>query len=217
MTSADRVRASTERTSDALLDLENAALARLDDTVQRVADAARQRIEQAAKTGRTALLRAELLPDQSWALGLMLPIVAELLAATREQAVTLVARQLGIVAPRVNGGHALADAGERAARDAAADVERDEYGRFGDEVSVAWARVEERAVEQRRLWWARHEEPPALLARVCSRERVALPGAGNRGAVWFLEAPVRAAARAASVSCSSRLLTAGMEGWNRGG
>ena len=219
MTRADRVRTSTETTSDRLLDVETAALARLSAGVQRTADAARERIGVAERgAGRLALLSAELTPSSSWVSGVLLPVVADLLAASREQALELLARQLAVIGSSVPGGRQLTEAGVQAARDAAPRVEREEYAAFGDAAARAWAAVDDRVSEQRRYWWARHEEPPALIARVCSRERVALPGA-TRGAVWALEAPIQAAARASSVSLANRLLTVGMEGWNeaRGG
>lgn len=214
MTRADRVRTSTETTSDRLLDLETASLVRLSAAVQRTADASRERIEVADRAaGLLSLLSAELVPPASWVSGVLLPVVADLLAASREQALGLLGRQLGVIASSVPNGWVLAGRGSEVAREAAPRIEREEFAAFGDAAARSWAAVEDRVSVQRRYWWARREEPAALIARVCSRERVALPGA-TRGAVWYLEAPIQAAARASSVSLANRLLTVGMEGWN---
>ncbi|MFE2751574.1 hypothetical protein ACFXGA_06175 [Actinosynnema sp. NPDC059335] len=215
-TAGREVVSSATRLMDGLLDAEHRAFDQLDAAVQRVADATRQRIVKAAGVGRTRLLRADLLPDDDWLGELLLPPVSELTALARVRATTVVERQMRAVADLV-GPHArdVAAAAVRHARDVAApEIERTVFAAAGEGMQRAAAGCRELIREQRRVWAARHEEPVALVARVCSAERVPLPGASARGAVWLLRTRMHAIARAASVETANGLLLAGMQGWN---
>jgi len=212
---AREVISSATRLMDGLLDAEHAAFDQLDTAVQRVADATRQRIVKAAGTGRPRLLRADLLPDDEWLGDLLLPPVSELTALARVRATTVVERQMRALADVV-GPHAreVAAAAVRHAREVAApEIEQQVFAAAGEGMERAAEQCRALIREQRRVWAARHEEPVALVSRVCSAERVPLPGAG-RGAVWLLRTRMHAIARAASVETANNLLLAGMAGWN---
>lgn len=213
MTRASRIRASTERASDELLDLEEACFVKLDAAVARVANAVQERVGVAAKASRLAVLHADLLPTEAWLNGVLLPPVGDLLAATRQRALVLVRQQLGELAANDTERDAAAT-GVTAAQDAATGIEREAYVDVAERLLRARVAVVSRLDEQRRLWQLRDEEPSALVARLCARDRVALPGTHARGAVWLLEAPMRGSARSASVLCTNRLVSAGIAGWN---
>jgi hypothetical protein len=206
---------SVARMMDGLLDAEHAAFAELDQTLQRVADAARERIIAADRISTPKLLRAELLGADRWLADLLMPPISNLVALARERALTVVERQLRAVAS-VAGPHAHAavSSGVRAARAMVPRIEQMIVTDAMASVHATIGQVRTEITTQRRTWRARHEPVDALVARVCSAERVGLPGAG-RGAVWALRAPLHAAARGASVNTANAVLLAGMRGWNR--
>lgn len=206
--------ATSQRLMDGLLDVEDSAFKLLDGGLQQVADATRERIHAAHHIGAPKLMRAELLPNDQWLAGLLLPPVGQLIAVARERSTATVGRQMGLLAEHV-GPHALptARAAKTAATSMAPEVERVVYLQATDSLLTATAPVRAAVDEQRRVWAARHEPVDALIARICSQERVGLPGAG-RGVVWQLRARVHALARAASVDTCNAMLLAGMRSWN---
>jgi hypothetical protein len=212
---AREVTSAATRLMDGLLDAEHQAFDQLDAAVQRVADATRQRIIKASGQSRARLLRAPLLPDDEWLGDLLLPPVSELTALARVRATTVVERQMRALADVVGPpARQVAAAAIRHARDTAApEIEREVFAAAGAGMERAAAQCRDLIRDQRRVWAARHEEPVALVSRVCSAERVLLPGAG-RGAVWVLRTRMHAIARAASVETANELLLAGMTGWN---
>ncbi|MDL5159422.1 hypothetical protein [Actinomycetospora termitidis] len=213
MTTADRIRAAAMSTADELLEMEDAAFRALDERMERVARAVAQRIGEAGQD-REGLLRDDLLPESGWLVRVLLPPVGDLLALTRERALGLVADQLGTLA-RNDAERAAAELGITAAREAAGPIERDGYTSVADRLEGARFLVDDEVTEQKRLWVVYAEQPPALVSRLCARDRVPLPGTRTRGAVWGLEAPVRRGARDATISVTNQLLRTGMDGWNR--
>jgi hypothetical protein len=210
-----RITSSAERLMDGLLDVEDEAFAALDAGLQRTADAARQNITGARS--RTALLRAQLLPDDEWLGRVLLPPISELAAVARERALRVVDAQLGALAGAI-GEHAdpVAAVARRATASQAASVELGAFTDAAGSLEQAAAATRERITEQRRAWNARREPTAGLVARVCSAERVALPGAASRGAIWVgLRTPTHAAARAVSVRVANELLLTAYRGWNR--
>ena len=206
--------ATSQKLMDDLLDVENSAFKLLDGGIQQTADAVRERIHAAHHIGTPKLMRADLLPDDTWLAGLLLPPVGQLIAVARERATNTAGRQMGLLAEHV-GAHAVptARAAKAAAGEVAPDVERVVHLQATDSLMAASAPVRAALDEQRRVWAARHEPLDALVARCCSQERVGLPGAG-RGVVWGLRAPVHALARAASVDTCNAVLLASMRAWN---
>lgn len=199
---------------DDLLEEEDRAFARLDEAVQRTADATRERVVAATQLSRVNLARAALLPDDEWLGDLLLPPVSDLIALSREQAVRVVDKQMRLCAQRV-GPHA-APVGRQAAstaRAAAPEWERRVFATAADSMVHAAGKTRDAVTVQRRTWQARHEDTGKLIARLCSPDRVALPGAG-KGAVWQLAWRMHAVARSACVETSNGLLLAGMRGWN---
>lgn len=209
-----RISRSAERLMDGLLDVEDAAFSALDGGLQRCADATRQNIT--APRSRTGLLRAQLLPDDEWLGRVLLPPISELAAVARERALRVVDTQMTSLAGAI-GEHAdpVAAAARRAVASRAAAVELGAFTDAATSLEQAAAATRDRIIEQRRTWNARREPTAALVARVCSAERVALPGAASRGAIWVgLRTPTHAAARAVSVRVANELLLVAYRGWN---
>ena len=206
--------ASSQRLMDELLEVEDTAFGLLDAGMQRLADATRERIHAAHRLSPVKLKRAELLPDDQWIAGQLLPPISQLIAVARERALSVANRQMQIMSGFVGAPAAAAGRSGRAAVGRAApEVERLIYMQATDMLMAETAPIRASIVEQRRIWLARHESLDALVARVCSSERVGLPGA-TRGAVWPLRARMHAAARSASVDTANALLIASMRGWN---
>lgn len=209
-----RISRSVEQLMDGLLDVEDQAFAALDAGLQRCADAARQNIT--APRSRTGLLRAQLLPDDEWLGRVLLPPISELAAVARERALRVVDAQMSALTGAI-GEHAVtvAAAARRATASQAATVELAAFTDAAAALEQAAAATRERVVEQRRAWNTRREPTAGLVARVCSAERVALPGAASRGAIWIgLRTPTHAAARAVSVRVANELLLTAYRGWN---
>lgn len=209
-----RITRSAEQLMDGLLDVEDEAFAALDAGLQRTADAARQNIT--AARSRTALMRAQLLPDDEWLGRVLLPPISQLAAVARERALRVVDAQLVALAAAI-GEHAdpVAAAARRATASQAATVELAAFTDAAGSLEEAAAATRDRVLEQRRAWRARSEPTAALVARVCSAERVALPGSASRGAIWVgLRTPTHAAARAVSVRVANELLLVAYRGWN---
>jgi hypothetical protein len=205
---------SVTRMMDGLLDAEHAAFDELDSGLQRTADATRERIVAADRVSRAKLMRAQILPDDPWLTDLLMPPISNLVALARERALTVVARQLRAVASVVgpSADRAVA-AGVAEARMLAPRIEHIVVDDAMTTGMATVAQVRAAILAQRRMWAARHEPLDALIARVCSAERVGLPGA-HRGAVWALRGALHATARAASVNTANAVLLAGMRGWN---
>jgi hypothetical protein len=205
---------SVTRMIDGLLDAEHAAFDELDSGLQRTADATRERIVAADRVSRAKLMRTQILPEDAWLTDLLMPPISNLVALARERALTVVARQLRAVASVV-GPHATpaVTAGVSEARALVPRIEQIVVADAMDAVMATVTEVRANVVAQRRMWLSRHEPLDALIARVCSAERVGLPGA-RRGAVWALRGALHATARAASVNTANAVLLAGMRGWN---
>lgn len=205
---------ASQRLMDGLLDVEESAFRVLDAGVQQVADATRENIVAAERLSPAKLDRADLVPDDRWLAAVLLPPVAQLIAAARERALAVAKRQMQLLSAQV-GPHAAGAAlgGEQSALRAADEVERLTYRQATDGLLAAVVPVRGDVVEQRRLWKSRHEPREALIARCCTQDRVGLPGA-TRGVVWALRPRMHSIARAASVDTCNALLMASMRGWN---
>jgi hypothetical protein len=205
---------SVTRMMDGLLTAEHTAFAELDRALQRTADATRERIVAADRVSRAKLLRAQLLPENQWLTELLMPPISNLVALARERSLTVVTRQLKAIATVV-GPHAdgAVAAGIGEARTLVPRIEQIVVSDSMDAIMATVGRVRTTILEQRRTWLARHEPLDALIARLCSAERVGLPGA-RRGSVWALRGSLHATARAASVNTANAVLLAGMRGWN---
>lgn len=177
---ARQVVGASQTLMDGLLDAEDTCFTNLDAGLQRVADATRERIIAAARLSGARLLRAELLPEDRWLAGVVLPPISELVAVARERALSVVGRQMQLLAGTLGtAARDAATAGRTAAARDAPDVERIVYLAATDALMNATPPVRAAITEQRRIWQARHEPLDALTARVCSAERVGLPGASR--------------------------------------
>lgn len=206
--------ATSQRLMDGLLNVEDSAFELLDMGLQQVADATRERIHAAQRISPVKLASTELLPDDRWITGVLMPPVGQLIAVARERSTAVAGRQSQLLAAHVGvGARAAAHHAKETVTATAPEVERVVYMQTTDTVLAAIAPIRAAVAEQRRIWTARHEPLDALVARCCSRERVGLPSA-TRGAVWGMRAGIHAAARAASVDTCNAVLLSSMRAWN---
>lgn len=173
----------------------------------------------AAGTTRRRLLGAvpKLLPTAEQVLDIAGPVVAHLLAVSRERTLPVIRSQLRAY-QQVIGPHAVgaSTGGESAAVAVAGELEGHYYAAACASIGAAVAGVAAQMKGQVDVWAVRPLETPADLARrFTSEDLVRLPGVGGRGVLWQLRPICAARCREASVSVVNGLLLAGYQGWNR--
>lgn len=143
------------------------------------------------------------------------PPVGDLMATVRERTLDVLGQQLELCASAVSVDAAPAvQRGRLQAEGVCVDLERYWLGRYQDAVVDTATLVRGEMTRQLRTWQSRGEDRELLVVRWCSPDRVTLPGAGVRGAVFGMRAPLCAAARTASVACVNGVLLGGYAGWN---
>jgi hypothetical protein len=203
---------------DGLLIEEHRAAEAIDAGLRGLAVTLTERVTTGGATRRK--LRAavpQLLPTADQVLDVAGPVVAHLLAVSRERTLPVIARQLRAY-QRVVGAHAVGAAGRgvSAAEGVATELEGFYYAGACAAIGAATVGVGAQLIQQADMWALRPLETPTDLARRwCSEDLVRLPGAPGRGVLWALRSICRAEARNASVAVVNGLLLAGMSGWNQ--
>lgn len=203
---------------DGLLVEEQRAAEAIDAGLRGFAVTLAERVVAAGKT-RSRLRAAvpALLPTAEQVLDIAGPVVAHLLAVSRERTLPVIDRQLRAY-QQVIGPHALGSvaSGARAAEAVATELEGHYYAAACASIGAATAGVAAQMAQQAQVWAVSPAESGAELARRwCSEDLVRLRGAAGRGVLWQLRTVCTARAREASVAVVNGLLIAGYEGWNR--
>lgn len=203
---------------DGLLVEENRAATAVDAGLRGYAASLSERVLAAGDTRRKLRVAVpKLLPTAGDILGIAGPVVAHLLAVSRERTLPVISRQLRAY-QQVVGPHAVgaSSRGILAAQEVATELESHYYAAACAAIGVATVGVASRMQQQADVWAVRPAESAVELARRwCSEDLVRLPGASGRGVLWQLRSACTAEARAASVAVVNGLLIAGYEGWNR--
>lgn len=203
---------------DGLLVEENRAAVAVDAGLRGLAASLSERVLAAGVTRRKLRVAVpRLLPTAGDILGIAGPVIAHLLAVSRERTLPVITRQLRAY-QQVVGPHAVGatNRGTLAAQNVATELEGHYYAGACSAIGVATAGVAAQMAQQADVWAVRPAESAAELARRwCSEDLVRLPGAPGRGVLWQLRASCTAEARAASVAVVNGLLIAGYEGWNQ--
>jgi hypothetical protein len=204
---------------DALLVEETYAASAITSGLRGIATALAERVIASGVTNRIALRRAvpKLLPTSTQILTVVGPPISQLLAATREQTLPVIARQLR-TCQQVIGPHAIpiAGAGVLAAEAIAPDLEARYFATACARIATEVTTVASMMKVQTDIWAVHPEETPTELARRwTSEDLVRLAGAPGRGVLWTLRSRCIEEARAGSVAVTNGLLLAGYQGWSR--
>lgn len=177
-----------------------------------------ERVIAAGETRRKLRMAVpKLLPTAEQVLDIAGPVVAHLLAVSRERTLPVIARQLRAY-QQVIGPHAVgaSSRGVLAAEAVAMELEGHYYAAACAAIGAATVGVAAQMTRQAEVWAVSPAESAIELARRwCSEDLVRLPGAPGRGVVWQLRSICVARAREASVSVVNGLLISGYQGWNQ--